>query len=107
MTTGRQHQIRAHAEWMKHPVIGDKIYGVPPDVFLTFIEVGWTERHDALLAHRRQALHARRVTFDLPGGPLCLEAPLEADLVAFAQEKMGLEDPDCYFRQHGGEMDSA
>lgn len=98
MTTGRQHQIRAHAEWMDHPVVGDKMYGVPPDLFLTFIEDGWTDRHDAVLAHRRQALHARRVVFDLPDGPLRLEAPMEADLVAFARDRMGLEDPDGFFR---------
>ena len=25
--TGRKHQIRAHALWLGHPVIGDKLYG--------------------------------------------------------------------------------
>ncbi len=92
MTTGRQHQIRAHAEWMKHPVVGDKMYGVPPEIFLTFIEEGWTDLHTGALAHRRQALHALRVVFELPGGDLELEAPLESDLVSFTREHMGPVD---------------
>jgi 23S rRNA pseudouridine1911/1915/1917 synthase len=25
--TGRQHQIRAHMKWLKHPIVGDKRYG--------------------------------------------------------------------------------
>ena len=93
MATGRQHQIRAHAEHVGFPVVGDKIYGVPPDLFLTFIDEGWTTLHEEKLGHRRQALHARRVVFDLADERLAFEAPLADDLIDFCRMRMGITDP--------------
>ena len=40
--TGRKHQIRAHAQWLGHSLIGDKIYGPDAQLFLDFIDQGWT-----------------------------------------------------------------
>ncbi|MEO7414284.1 MAG: RNA pseudouridine synthase, partial [Opitutaceae bacterium] len=45
--TGRKHQIRAHAQWLGHSVVGDKIYGPDARYYLEFIDHGWT---DALAA---------------------------------------------------------
>ena len=59
--TGRKHQIRAHAAWLGHPVLGDKIYGGDPSCYLEFIEKGWTPRLEAELRFPRQALHAERL----------------------------------------------
>ena len=56
--SGRKHQIRAHAEWLEHPILGDKIYGGDPSFYLEFIEKGWTERLERELRYPRQALHA-------------------------------------------------
>ena len=56
--SGRKHQIRAHAAWLGHPVLGDKIYGGDPTCYLEFIEHGWTPRLAAELHFPRQALHA-------------------------------------------------
>ena len=56
--TGRNHQIRVHAQWLGHPVAGDKLYGPDETLFLEFLEFGWTERHAALLPLDSQALHA-------------------------------------------------
>jgi 23S rRNA pseudouridine1911/1915/1917 synthase len=64
--TGRQHQLRAHLEWAGHPVLGDKIYGVPPEWFLTFIESGWTEDLARDLVFHRQMLHAAWLRFTHP-----------------------------------------
>ena len=36
--TGRQHQIRAHLFHIKHPIIGDPIYGVPTDVAIAYLD---------------------------------------------------------------------
>jgi 23S rRNA pseudouridine1911/1915/1917 synthase len=56
--SGRKHQIRVHAAWLEHPVLGDKIYAGDPSCYLEFIENGWTERLDRELCYPRQALHA-------------------------------------------------
>ena len=55
--TGRKHQIRAHALWLGHPVVGDKIYGPDDKLFLEFIEHGWTPHLETMLGMQRQALH--------------------------------------------------
>ena len=47
--TGRKHQIRAHAEWLGQRVVGDKLYGPDPTLYLEFATQGWTARHSALL----------------------------------------------------------
>ncbi|NDV61813.1 RNA pseudouridine synthase [Puniceicoccales bacterium CK1056] len=56
--SGRKHQIRVHAAWLEHPVLGDKIYAGDPSWYLEFIENGWTDRLDRELRYPRQALHA-------------------------------------------------
>jgi 23S rRNA pseudouridine1911/1915/1917 synthase len=43
--TGRLHQLRVHLAHIGHPVIGDKIYGPDPNLYLKFIAEGWTEEH--------------------------------------------------------------
>lgn len=56
--SGRKHQIRVHAAWLEHPVLGDKIYAGDPSCYLEFIERGWTDRLARELRYPRQALHA-------------------------------------------------
>ena len=36
--TGRQHQIRVHLEHAGHPIVGDKLYGLPESEALRFYE---------------------------------------------------------------------
>lgn len=81
--TGRKHQIRVHAQAIGHAVAGDKLYGPDEQLYLKFIEHGWTARHEALLPLRRQALHAARMTFELDSGDLTFEAPWHTDMRAF------------------------
>jgi 23S rRNA pseudouridine1911/1915/1917 synthase len=90
--TGRQHQIRVHAEWLQHRVVGDKVYGPDETLFLDFIESGWTSRLEKSLPLRRQALHCYKYAFAFPDRTKTLTAPFPADLLTFCTEVMGLEN---------------
>lgn len=83
--TGRKHQIRVHAQWIGHPVVGDKLYGGDESLYLEFVECGWTARHAAVLPLRRQALHAARIEFNVGGRVLGWSSPLPQDMAAFIE----------------------
>ena len=91
LETGRKHQIRAHAHWLGHQVVGDKIYGPDPRCYLDFIDHGWTEALAAKLLLPRQALHCAEVAFAGTGLDGVFTAPLAEDLRAFCRERMGIE----------------
>ena len=90
MLTGRKHQIRAHAEWLQHRVVGDKLYGPDPGLYLEFAIHGWTERHSALLPLTRQALHCAAIDLRPAGLDYLLRAPWPRDLARFAEKRMAL-----------------
>lgn len=87
--TGRKHQIRAHAQWLDYPVVGDKIYGPDETLFLEFIEKGWTPRLAEHLPLKRQALHAGRLEFIDDEFKATFTAPLPEDMREFCQNVMG------------------
>jgi 23S rRNA pseudouridine1911/1915/1917 synthase len=90
LLTGRKHQIRAHAEWLQHRVVGDKLYGPDPGLYLEFAMKGWTERHSALLPTTRQALHCAAIDLRPTGLDYLLQAPWPQDLARFAERRMQL-----------------
>lgn len=90
LVTGRKHQIRAHAEWFGHRVVGDKLYGPDPNLYLEFAMHGWTDRHSALLSTTRQALHCAAIDLRPTGLDYLLRAPWPADLARFAERRMQL-----------------
>lgn len=88
--TGRKHQIRVHAQHMGHSVVGDKLYGPDEGLFLDFIETGWTEALAAKLSHKRQALHAYRMTFRFPEGERSFRAPPATDFADFCERNLAI-----------------
>jgi 23S rRNA pseudouridine1911/1915/1917 synthase len=95
LLTGRKHQIRAHAEWLKHRVVGDKLYGPDPELYLEFATHGWTARHSQLLATTRQALHCAAIDLRPAGMDYLLKAPWPKDLARFAERAMALPAADA------------
>jgi 23S rRNA pseudouridine1911/1915/1917 synthase len=85
--TGRTHQIRVHLFHLGFPILGDKLYGQPDDVFLEHLRVGPTERVRAAIGFPRHALHARSLAFPHPrsGQVLRVRAPLPADMRAIVE----------------------
>ena len=79
LETGRTHQIRVHMAHVKHPLIGDPLYGG----LLKLPKGATTELVDALRGFRRQALHAERLDFVHPnsGETIAIEAELPADML--------------------------
>jgi 23S rRNA pseudouridine1911/1915/1917 synthase len=78
--TGRLHQLRVHLAHLGHPVIGDKIYGPDPNLYLKFIAEGWTPEHEQVLGLRRHALHAHELSFPWDGTERRFTAPLAEDM---------------------------
>jgi len=83
--TGRKHQIRAHAQWLGHSLVGDKIYGPDERCYLEFIDKGWNEDLAAKLLLPRQALHCAEIDFREAGPPQVFTAPLAEDMRELAR----------------------
>ena len=69
LETGRTHQIRVHLAAIRHPCVGDLMYGADPTLA-------------SRLGLQRQWLHAYRLGFDHPadGSRVEFESPFPADL---------------------------
>jgi len=90
--TGRKHQIRAHAQWLGHSLVGDKIYGPDARLYLDFVDHGWTEALATRLWLPRQALHCASIDLRAAGLTQVFTAPLATDLREFCRAH-GLELP--------------
>jgi 23S rRNA pseudouridine1911/1915/1917 synthase len=81
--TGRKHQIRAHAQWQGHSIVGDKIYGPDDRLYLDFIDSGWNEKLAEKLLLPRQALHCAEIDLRPAGLEQVFAAPLAEDMRVF------------------------
>ncbi|MCX7557547.1 23S rRNA pseudouridine(1911/1915/1917) synthase RluD [Xanthomonadaceae bacterium JHOS43] len=82
LETGRTHQIRVHMAHIRHPLVGDPLYGGS----LRLPKAASDELIATLRGFRRQALHAEKVELAHPihGSPLQAIAPTPPDLLALA-----------------------
>lgn len=78
LETGRTHQIRVHMAHLKHPIVGDPLYGGP----LKLPKGATDDLIAGLRGFRRQALHAQTLEFAHPvtGEPVRCTAPVPDDL---------------------------
>lgn len=86
LESGRTHQIRVHMAHIRHPVIGDPLYG-PQKTALSAALRRADRGEDAVaaaLTFQRQALHACRISFIHPesGEEMEFSAPLPPDMAA-------------------------
>jgi 23S rRNA pseudouridine1911/1915/1917 synthase len=74
--TGRTHQIRVHLSAVKHPLVGDTVYGAASELFVGNLE---------LPSASRQFLHSAKLGFPHPRTGQWIEAraPLPPDLHQF------------------------
>jgi 23S rRNA pseudouridine1911/1915/1917 synthase len=80
--TGRTHQIRVHLSSVGHPIVGDKIYGPDEQLYLQFIETGWTPELEQRLLLPRHALHSAKLAIE---GECEWNSPLPPDLAEFCR----------------------
>ena len=80
LETGRTHQIRVHMAHIRHPLVGDTLYGGG----LRLPRAATPELTEVLRAFKRQALHAERLEFAHPvgGKTVAVEAERPADLAS-------------------------
>ena len=83
LETGRTHQIRVHMQHLRHPIVGDPLYGGP----LKLPKGASEELVTVLRGFGRQALHAETLEFIHPvsGEPLRVSAPVPADMLQLLQ----------------------
>ena len=81
LETGRTHQIRVHLAALRHPVIGDPVYGGRAKKMLSLRPVERSLATALLRQLGRQALHAAELelTHPLTGVALHFESPLPED----------------------------
>jgi 23S rRNA pseudouridine1911/1915/1917 synthase len=76
--TGRTHQIRVHLASLRHPVVGDTLYGAPREM---------SAKNEASISLPRNFLHAAALQLQHPrsGVALSFARPLPEELLEFLE----------------------
>ena len=87
--TGRQHQIRIHLFHVKHPILGDPIYGVPTDVAISYLDrVLSDEERMKFMGASRLMLHAHELMFEYEGAFYNIKSKID-----FEKERFKIAPP--------------
>lgn len=83
LKTGRTHQIRVHLSWLKHPVVGDEVYGSGRDNNVQDVQL-----RARIRKLNRQFLHAEQLGFSHPqtGEQMRFVAALPPELAGLLEE---------------------
>jgi 23S rRNA pseudouridine1911/1915/1917 synthase len=83
--TGRQHQIRVHLFHVKHPIVGDPIYGQSEEDIVKFLDKQLTPaQRVAKSGASRLLLHASRLEFSLYGKEYVVDSTLDFKTLALS-----------------------
>jgi 23S rRNA pseudouridine1911/1915/1917 synthase len=90
LKTGRTHQIRVHCSAIRHPVVGDKVYGYSK---IKLSGANNKEKQELLKSVKRQMLHAWSIKFRHPATRETMElnAPVPDDMVNLMESLRALK----------------
>ena len=87
--TGRQHQIRVHLFHVKHPIVGDPIYGQKEKDVIRFLDKELCEQERKTLSGAsRLLLHASELQFTLYGKKYHIKSGVDFEKTALKTLKM-------------------
>ena len=83
--TGRKHQIRIPLAHAGYPIVGDKIYGLVPDAYLSICMGELTAEQSARLLFDCHALHASGLSIPLGDQIFEMVAPINSTMHEFCE----------------------
>lgn len=82
--TGRQHQIRVHLFHVKHPIVGDPIYGQSEEDIVKFLDKELSDKKRVEKSGAdRLLLHANELEFELYGNMYSFKSNVDFEKVCF------------------------
>jgi 23S rRNA pseudouridine1911/1915/1917 synthase len=82
--TGRQHQIRVHLFHVKHPIVGDPIYGQSEENVINYLDKVLTPQDRVRLGGAtRLLLHANELEFELYGNQYNIKSKIDFEKLCF------------------------
>lgn len=86
--TGRQHQIRVHMFHMKHPIVGDPVYGQDEENIVKYLDRELDRDTRVVISGaRRLLLHANELEFELYGKNYNVKSSVDFEKVCFENMK--------------------